>query len=177
MLNTEELINLEDKLRPELEENLTSIISKLNRSGDLDALLELLGLADLLDNNNEFIPFKNGKIVVVGQSKVKKEELLSVANKLSIDKNRFEFHLEYYDAAKMNFRNYQWNPNYCLIMVGPMPHSVASKGDYSSVIANIEHNEGYPPLIRLGSNELKITKTNFKISLESAINSGYIIVS
>ena len=46
-----------------------------------------------------------------------------------------------------------------------MPHSTAGKGDSSSAIANMENGNGYPKIIRLGSNELKITKTNFKIRI------------
>lgn len=54
-------------------------------------------------------------------------------------------------------------------MVGPMPHSTESKGDYSSVISAIENEEGYPPVIRMGKNTLKITKSDFREKLENAI--------
>ena len=55
-----------------------------------------------------------------------------------------------------------------------MPHSTAGKGDSSSAIANMENASGYPKVIRLGSNELKITKTNFKMALQEQQAIGYI---
>jgi hypothetical protein len=41
-------------------------------------------------------------------------------------------------------------------------------------IANMENGNGYPKIIRLGSNELKITKTNFKMALQEQQAIGYI---
>lgn len=57
-----------------------------------------------------------------------------------------------------------------MIMVGPMPHSGTSKGDSGSVIAKIESTEGYPPVVRLGTNGLKITKTDFRNKLKEMID-------
>lgn len=73
---------------------------------------------------------KKGKIVVIGQSDVKPEVLLSIAKQLGLDKKRFELYLEYEDAKKFNFQKMQWQPTYSLLMVGPMPHSGSGKGDY-----------------------------------------------
>ena len=174
MLNNQELLDLEENLTQELKDKLTSILIRLNRSNKLEEFLELIGLSNLLKNENVFTPFKNGKILVVGQSKVKKEDLLSVAKDLGFQKDRFEFMLGYYDAKKYNFKNLQWNPNYCLVLVGPMPHSTTAKGEYSSVIAMMESAEGYPPIIRLGLNELHITKSNFKSNLCNAIYNSLI---
>ena len=50
-----------------------------------------------------------------------------------------------------------------------MPHSGSGKGDYSSVISAIEAEEGYPPVVRLGSNGLKITKSDFRSKLTEMI--------
>ena len=103
---------------------------------------------------------------MIGQSDVKAEVLLSIAKKLGLDKSRFELHLDYDDAKNFNFRKTQWQPSYSLIMVGPMPHSGFGKGDYSSIISAIESEDGYPPVVRLGSNGLKISKTDFRAKLE-----------
>ena len=59
-------------------------------------------------------------------------------------------------------------------MVGPMPHSGSGKGNYSSIISALESEEGYPPVVRLGSNGLKITKSDFKMKLEEAL-AGHLI--
>ena len=48
MLNVEQLLELEERLRNTLSEKLEQILSNLNRSGKLEEALELLGLSDLL---------------------------------------------------------------------------------------------------------------------------------
>lgn len=169
MLGYVELIDLEDVLRAELEENLTGILTNLNRTGHLEDLLELLGLSSLMQKDSGYHTLKSGTIIVIGQSNVGSDVLAAVAKKCGIDKKRIEFHTEYEDAKTFNFGKTQWNPNYSLIMVGPMPHSAESKGDYSSVISAIENGEGYPPVIRMGKNTLKITKSDFKEKLENAL--------
>lgn len=169
MLGVRELFELEENIREELDDNLTEALTKLNRLGRLEELLQLLGMEHLLEQETGYEVYKTGKIVVIGQSDVKAEVLLSIAKNLGLDKKRFELHLEYDDAKNFNFHKMQWQPTYSLIMVGPMPHSGSGKGDYSSIISAIESEEGYPPVVRLGSNGLKITKTDFRTQLEEMI--------
>jgi len=69
----------------------------------------------------------------------------------------------------------QWQPTYSLIMVGPMPHSGSAKGDYSNIISALESEDGYPPVVRLGSNGLKITKSDFKSKLIEMVEARKII--
>ncbi len=172
MLGIEELLELEEAIREELNDNLTGILTKLNRADRLEELLSLLGLESLLEKDAGYQVYKTGKIVVIGQSDVKAEVLLAIGKKLGIDKNRFEFYLEYEDAKKFNFKKMQWQPSYSVVLVGPMPHSGVSKGDAGSIISAIETEEGYPPVIRLGRNSLKITKTDFKEKLQELIELG-----
>lgn len=174
MLCVEELLELEESLKSELNDNLTSILTKLNRSNQLNTLLQLLGMEHLLNAVPGYQVYKTGKIIVIGQSNAKKNDLLAVAHKLGLEKNRFDFYLEYDDAKTFNFKKIQWNSTYTAVLVGPMGHSGAGKGNYSSVISAIESEEGYPRVIRLGSNELKITKTNFKNKLMELMDSGKI---
>lgn len=47
LLGVEELLELEEALRDELNENLTAILTRLNRTGRLVDLLALLGLVYL----------------------------------------------------------------------------------------------------------------------------------
>lgn len=68
----------------------------------------------------------------------------------------------------------QYNPNYRLVIVGPMPHNTAGKVESRSTISEREKGNGYPKVIRLGSNELKITKTNFKQALQEQQAIDYI---
>ena len=44
MLSVEELFELEDNIREELDDHLTAALASLNRSGQLEELLQLLGI-------------------------------------------------------------------------------------------------------------------------------------
>lgn len=169
MLNVEELFELEESIKEELDDHLTAALSRMNRSGQLEEFLRLLGMEHLLQRESGYEVYKTGKIVVIGQSDVKPEALLSIAKQLGLDKNRFELHLDYEDAKTFNFHKMQWQPTYSLLMVGPMPHSGSGKGDYGSIISALESEDGYPPVVILGSNGLKITKSDFKSKLEEMI--------
>lgn len=169
MLSIEQLEDLDERLKYELDEHLTQILTRLNRDDRLDELLEILGLINLLKPEPMYACFDNGKIVVLGESNVAEAVLLSIAKDLGLDKKRFEFHLGYDEAKMFDGRKMQWNPAYSLILVGPMPHSGTSKGDASSVITALENTEGYPPVIRLGTNSLKISKSDFRAKLTEAM--------
>ena len=169
MLNVGELLELEENIKEELDDHLTAALSRMNRSGQLEDFPRLLGMEHLLQKESGYEVYKKGKIVVIGQSDVKPEVLLSIAKQLGLDKERFELYLEYEDAKKFNFQKMQWQPTYSLLMVGPMPHSGSGKDDYVSVISALESEDGYPPVVRLGSNGLKITKSDFRAKLEEMI--------
>lgn len=169
LLSIEQLEELDERLKLEIDERLTQILTRLNREGRLEDLLEILGLNDLLKPEPLYTCFENGTIVVLGESNVSDAVLLGIAKGLGLDKKRFEFHLSYDSTKMFDGRKMQWNPAYSLVLVGPMPHSGASKGDYNSVISALESTEGYPPVFRLGTNSLKISKSDFKAKLTEAM--------
>lgn len=175
MLSVEELYELEDDLKKDLDDYLTAALSKLNRSGQLEEFLQLLGMEYLLQRESGYEVHKSGKIIVIGQSDIKSDVLLSIAKQLGLDKDRFELYLSYEDAKTFDFRKIQWNTQYSLLMVGPMPHSGAGKGDHGSIISALETEDGYPPVVRLGSNGLKITKSDFRGKLAEMIEIGLIV--
>jgi len=169
LLSIEQLEDLDDRLKYELDEHLMQILTRLNRENRLLDLLEILGLTDLLKPEPMYSCFDNGKIVVLGESNVPEAVLLSIAKNMGIEKKRFEFHLGYNEAKMFDGRKMRWNPAYSLVLVGPMPHSGTSKGDASSIITALETSDGYPPVIRLGTNSLKISKSDFKAKLTEAL--------
>lgn len=61
MLNVEQLLKLEERVRNTLNEKLEQILSNLNRSGKLEEALELLGLSDLLQQDYSYKPYRTGK--------------------------------------------------------------------------------------------------------------------
>ena len=176
MLNTNELFELEDSLKEVFDSDLTAILTKLNRTNRLHELLELLGLESLYPGYScRFSNYGTGKIVVVGASHVKELHLFKEAEALGISRERFEFHLDYNEASRFDYKKMQYRPEYTLVMFGPVHHSGHEKGDYSSVITAIENTDGYPPVVRLGENELKITKTGFRNALSKCIEEGIVI--
>lgn len=175
VLTVEELSDLEDEILQELPDRITASLSKLNRSGRLEEFLEMLGMSELLESDNDLYSYKEGKIVVIGGTEIKEDVFLSIAKNLGIDKNRFEFCLDYKQVQKYDFRKMQYAPQYRIILFGPTPHSGHGKSDSGSIIAEIEKSAAYPRCERLMSGqELKITKSNFREMLEKLIEEDYI---
>ena len=50
MLDVEELLELEDNIRKELDDHLPAALSMLNRTGELETFLKMLGMEDLLQS-------------------------------------------------------------------------------------------------------------------------------
>ena len=181
MLSIEELSALEDEIMEVLPDKLLQILTITNGNGKLDELLELLGLSDLLGTDNQYTTYKTGKIVVIGESQIKENVLESIGKNFGFDKNRFEFWLDY-DALKTpkyrdKLKNMQYSPKYAVILFGPVPHSGHGKGNSRSIITEIEHTPGYPTVRKLESNgQLKITKSNFKETLQTLIDENDIKV-
>ncbi len=142
------------------------MLFRLNKSNKVEEFLHLIKL-DYLKQSLSLN--KDGKILIIGQSDVKVNQLLGIIKNYGLDKSRFEFVLEYAKAKTFNFRKLQYQDGYDLVMVGPMPHSCTDKDDYSSMIERLKQDDGFPPVIELGAKELKITKTNFKEKIEEAI--------
>ena len=162
----------------EIEELLDEIrirVLRANRDGTLDQLLSSMGIHDLIEAQ-VLQENKNGKIVVLGASEVDAAHLLNIAMKYGLDKNRFEFCIDYDSLQKYNFHKLQYSDKYRLILVGPMPHSTAGKLDSSSAIAEMEkHPEMYPRIVRMSSgSSLKISKSGFKQVIENMLHEGYL---
>ena len=162
----------------EIEEILDKIREKVflaNRSGELDNLLVTLGLTDFVEHASTDEHYKFGKIVVIGNTDVKESVLLAICKECGIGKDRLEFCLDYDLAQKFNYRKMQYNSAYSVVLFGPVPHSTRDKNNSESIIAELESQKGYPPVVRLNTgNELKITKTGFKRAIYTLLNDGVI---
>lgn len=176
MLSIEALGDLEEEVLRRFPDCITEALVNCNRSGELDQLLKLLGMSDLVESEKSFESYKEGKIVVIGGTEVKENVLLSIAKDLGLQKERFEFCLDYESAQKFDFRKMQYAPSYRIILFGPVPHSAIGKGDSRSIISEVEnHREMYPRSERVMSGqELKITKSSFKEKLIQLIRENYI---
>ena len=162
----------------QLEELLDDIrirVIEANRRGELEALLERMGMVDLLEPEDKYETYRDGRIVVIGGSEVKEDLLRTIAGKAGVDKNRFEFCLDYNEAKRYNYSKLYYAPQYRVVMFGAVPHSTTGTGDSRSVIAEMENKEGYPRVVRLvAGDQLKLTKSNFKQAVETLVAEGYI---
>ena len=59
---------------------LLPALTRANCMGDLDALLEGLGMSDLLGSDRESSPLETGKIIVLGASQVPVDRLRKTAS-------------------------------------------------------------------------------------------------
>ncbi len=166
------------ELVQEVQEHIMINMFKANQSDILHSYLVDIGCEKFLSVQNPIkINNKDGKILVLGQSDVKVKQLVGIAKKLGFPESRFDFHLDYLDAEKLNVFKFQYNRNYCAILVGPVPHKVHDIGDYNSMIEMMENEPGYPPVKRLlNGQNLKISKTNFQEALIVLLEDGKIII-
>ncbi len=178
MLDINELCLLQDKLFPKLADHafLTELITLLNRRDQLSDFLSLIGLDYLLDKPSDFLRFKKGRILVLGDYKARKNDLMMTATKFGLGKDQVEYCLCYDELKHYNFNKLQYNSTYSAVLVGPIPHSVNDSTTYSSIVSRMEKEEGFPPVVRIGGISLSITKTSFKKALEECKEKKYIEV-
>lgn len=167
-LSIYELDDLYQKMTERMGQDLLPAITRANRMGDLDELLESLGMGDLGEAPSDDVDLFASKILVLGQSEVKEQKLKSIVRKKGFDSKRFEFYLEYDRLQHYDFAKLRNTLTYKAVMVGPMPHSTPGKLENSSAIAEMEnHPDTYPRVIQLRSaNELKITNNSFATGLD-----------
>jgi hypothetical protein len=141
---------------------------------ELKSYLKSIGLEELVPETEWFQP--NGYIYIFGDLRIKDNIVRQIFKDLNIDDCRVKIVSEYDELKNYNFDRFQYNPSVRLIFVGPMPHSTKGKGDYSSVIAKMEQEEGFPKIVRLGTEgNLKVTKTNLKDAVIKEIESNYLM--
>lgn len=174
MLDVNEMNTLADNVNALFPERIYGALIRADANGELSELLRLLNMSEL-DQSDYFYSYKEGKIVVIGDSSVKKEHLIAIIKKMELDPDRFEFNLEYDAGKTYNYNKLKYNSNYRLVIFGAMPHKTKGTGNHRTVIEEMKAEDGYPRVEPLWSNnELKMTKTNFKNKLEELIEEGYI---
>ncbi len=151
------------------QEMLANYLNSLNVTGNMEAFLNNIGYrASLNEETHDFnsVLNKKGKILVIGESQLKKDKLLVTVGKEGFDKDRFEFITRYQDAKHYPFEKLKWNEHYSAVLFGPVPHKCVDTAGYSSIINKMMSEDGYPPVIRMmAANDLKITKTSFITAL------------
>ena len=136
MLEIEEL----EELIEVIQEEIRKKVYIANRTNTLDELLSQIGLNQHIQNSDSRLEsYRSGKIVVIGAPTVKEKDLIGIVKKLGIDKNRFEFCLDYEKSKKYPYEKLKGD-NYRVVLVGAIPHSTNGKGNSSSIITELENN-------------------------------------
>jgi hypothetical protein len=176
-----DLVNmLEDTMLTELPNILPNALEAANEKGKLRELLELLFLDRLLPppESDELKALPTGKIFVFAAEEINKDHLLGVAKDLGVSKERFEFY-DYDRSKTYPYNTLEYNAKVCAVFFGGVPHKTAGTEDFKSVVANLEVKERkgiiLARVVRLcASNELKLTKSNFREALKKLISEGRI---
>lgn len=107
------------------------------------------------------------KLLIAGDSFLKKDRILKVLKKLGIDKNRVDFILDYHELKNFRWNDLQYSRKYSDVVFGPCPHSAIGKGDFGSIISRMEKDDGWPNPIKASTNgELKFTQQSLIKALE-----------
>ena len=169
-------MELEEALSSRLQNDLTGLLAKLNREEKLEEFCQLIGADDLLGGSqDDYQTSKTGLIVVIGESQVEERKMQGVLKDFGIRKERLECCLGYEAAKKFPYKKLYYQSRYSLVLVGSMGHKAQDIDSHSSAISMMENTKGYPMVIRLGTNGLKITKSNFQKAIEEALRKGIIV--
>lgn len=161
MANSIDLIELSEKIYQKVLKEVTVAYSE----NKIDEILSKYGLTDEMDY--PCYDISNGKILVVGDSRVSKSDLIGIAKQYGIKESRIDFQLDYTRLHNYDFGNLRNSMTYSDVLVGPLPHKVEGIDGFSSFLAMVDSNPSeFPMVTRLeSSNELKITKESFKNGL------------
>ena len=175
-LEYDQLLELQDAII----DNLWGIVTKANADGSLEQLLSSMGLSyltkEVLGIEPPLKTWGNGKILVVGDAQCRPKDLMGVAKGRGIASERIEY-VDASEATNYNFTRLEYSPNWCAVLFGAMPHSTKGKGEESSTISHMEKNRDRCPVVKrlYASNQLKITKSNFREALQSLITEGIVV--
>ena len=150
------------ELSEKIYQKVLKEVVEASQNNSINELLKKYGLEDEIEYS--YYDLNNSKILVVGDSRVSKDDLTAIAKKYGIRDNRLEFEIDYTRLHNYNFGNLKNSMTYSDVLVGPLPHKVEGIDGFSSFLAMVETcPEEFPKVIKLeASNELKITKESFK---------------
>lgn len=160
---------LKEEIGLKVQSEIFRKIIRMDHELELRNLLRLLELEDLFPEEvTAFIPGRD--IYVIGEYNVREDIILQIFKSKKINPNRVKLVKGYKELVNYGFEKLRDDFSIAAIFVGPIPHSVKDIGSYNSIINKMEQEPGYPPVIRLASNNnLKITKSNLKDAIFNEI--------
>lgn len=143
-------------------DKISKEIFRATEDSEIDTIMDKYGVT--LGESIMPVNKNTSTILVLGALKGKKSDYQMTARKLNIPENNVEFVDDYSKMHTFNAELLRYSDRYSDIIIGPTPHSMKNKGDFSSVITMIENNpKEYPKLLKaIANNSLKITNSNFK---------------
>ena len=157
------LIELTEKITQKIIREVTEAY----HANQINEILKKYGLDEEIQYS--YYDINRAKILVIGNSRVNKNDLYGIAKSLGIRRDILEFELDYIRIHNFDFNNLRNSMVYSDVLVGPMPHRAEGIDGYSSFLAMADsHPEEFPKIIKLqSSNELKITKESFRNGLQN----------
>lgn len=161
MSNNMDLVTISQKIY----EKVIKEVSQAYQDNKLEEVLIKYGLQDKVEYS--YYDMNSAKILIVGDSAISKDLMITLARKCGIRENKLEFELDYTRLHNYNFGNLRNSLTYSDVLVGPLPHKVEGIEGFSSFLAMADANpKDFPKITRLeSSNGLKITKESFKKAL------------
>ncbi|MFQ9967678.1 MAG: hypothetical protein ACLRU4_05480 [Peptoniphilus sp.] len=81
--------------------------------------------------------------------------------------------MQYSEITNFKFKELEYNSNYRLILVGPVPHKARDIEGENSLTELIFKNKSIAKAV--GLDNFKITKTSFKSAIKKEVDSGYLL--
>lgn len=149
-------------------------VSTANRTkGSLDSICNQYGM--VLRGHNVISADNQERILVMGDSKLSKENMVEIIKTVGLDPSKFDFDLDY-KAADQDLEKLRYSTRYSEIIAGPLPHLIKGTRGYRSGLSLMEMNSNiYPHLVRaIANGELKITKESFLAALKDTYAYSYL---
>jgi len=175
------LTEVQEELRLALSENvkLNETVLSFNEEAILEQQItepnmvtSIIEKSDDLKGSTEYSVRKRDlKILLFGDSQVRKNDLYGIAKNFGLSIDQLELRTDYDKNKNFDIRGIQYKCQYSGILIGAISHSSKGKGDYSSIVETLQKEGGYPLNIALRdcNGALKVTKENFKKGLNEIL--------
>ncbi len=149
----------------QLQDILIDFERQMREANRLGTIFDFLKEHNIAYDEFDECPYdkKRARLLIAGQASIPPSVVKGILSSMGIDTSRVDMVLEYDGLQKFKWSSLQYSFKYSDVIFGSMGHSSEGKGDYSSIIARMEQEDGWPNVIRATANsELKITKQSLK---------------
>ena len=156
------------------QDRINEIVSRANRSGLIDSLMDMLGIRPASEKDEVVIDCTRGKILILGRWAYDESILRDIGRQTKIDPNRFEIFTDYGRFKSRSFERIRYSDKYACVLFGAIPHKAKDLNGSSNLISRMENEPGFPHIERIGCNENKLTKSGIIKALRKLKKAGII---